>query len=292
MKHFALQLVVLIVLMSCSTEKDKHPEMPIFPQVSNPNYILTPFPYSSFSLYQLDNFVYAHCYDSTNNSHPFVIYNSDFKELKKLPIDHPSHIDASGIIYHLDNGVLNRYAPPLFSKIPLEVISIKDNLDEIRKMYIETHPQDSANTIKISLTVDSLFNQNYKNQLSPTLTCMVDLGDNNYLFSYKNKNLHIHSETHDFKPEEWTTTCPTAEYNNFSNSLAFYDKAIIDYSLQGSNHIALGLTANTIYYYKTLIGQDTLFFKSNYSDIQEIKTSNLSRVYLDGYHNLYLLQQR
>lgn len=280
-----------MLICSCTykeSEKDKFPKIPYFPSSSNAKYKVEAFPFSSYSLQKANNYIYASAYDSLTDSHPFIVFDLNLNQLKTFDAD-VFYIHESDGFYEYDGTKLFRYSPPHFKKELLKTKKIVDNTDSIRTAYLNSEESD---TLRTEFFVGSIFNDVHQKKLeTKDLKCIVHLSEKAYILRYEDYDYLVTCDTYAFRTDNWTSdTCTEAPFLD-ANEIGPFDEVNLGFDLQGSNHIAFGVTLENLYYYRLKIDSDTILFKSRYGLIKELKTENGETILQDGKHNLYRVKK-
>lgn len=285
----------LMLMISCGFQKpeeDKHPEVPLFPQLSNSDFILETFPFDILRLTRTSHFIIASVYDSVSKSHPTLVFDLNLKLKKRFENLNVFLVTNQDEIFALENEQYVRYASPFSSKQVLNFEIISSVQDSLRAIQIAKSTKDTSDKIALAQTVLDLTHTHYQKKYCQNLVCITEINANTFMFQDK-KGLNIYQfESYDFDTKKMEIPICTSAAALQIETLTFYDKIHTGYSVDGSNHIAFGVNADELYYYSVVIDGDSLSFKDSYANMGLYETPQHDVFISDGKHQFWKITKK
>lgn len=271
--------ILLTLTLACSyLEKDKsenkYPHIPSFPETSNSKYIIKKLSFSN-GIRAADNI-----YQNEWNSDSIAIRNSDYNFIKSIRVvGTVEHIDfVTGEIFTFNDSLAYKYAPPDFICEKVARMKFTSSLDSIETR----NPDLETGLFSLSDSIDNL-------RLSNGLLCAIRMSYYHHIIlRYSVGDYLLNTNNRYIELKE----CAENEEPGFSGqSFIPFDKQHLGYSFDGSNHIAIGIVSDDLYYYRYVLDRDTVLFKSSHQYFKFYKTSVGRVLILDGTQDMYEIKK-
>jgi hypothetical protein len=265
---------VVAIFLSCTekeTANDKYPNIPFFPGSSNAKYIFEKKPFRGSV--RLENFIVEEDYESSSEN--VVLFDLSTAKLKEVRVKgNVQYIDRleGSIISRINDSTFLRYPAPAFAS---EIVPFK-------KYYSVV--DDSVKKIRPLLDFRSIRTTG----VNESFPCKTEFPDRlYYLIRERTGSFIVDSRAMNSDLQE----CDFVLDSPFPESfLTAFDNVVLGYSFSGSNHIAFGIEANRLHYYRIVLGQDTISFKNSSEYFQLYQMRGQNPVIIDGYDSLYELK--
>ena len=286
-------LVLLILIYSCNVDrKDKHPDIPYFSTDLSSDITFTPVPEPPrYKGHNASN-IFLSTNDFKENPR-LLVYTLDSKiPVADIPLeDRNPVIDEEGNIYGYNNTLKEAfgYTSTTYTRKSISSLSLKHLNDKnIQKEYKNQIAAKKLSGVALSQFTKDIQQEKLKSLILDSLQCMVKLPYQTYgaILKFPNSEVYTNSSL------LFTNTllvlkdkiaginnCPLASYNedkmfpNGDEHISKTDHITLSYSLEGSNHIAMGVSTKELFYYQLKIDGKTLAFKHPKS-VHEIKHLN------------------
>ncbi|QDO92589.1 hypothetical protein FNB79_00860 [Formosa sediminum] len=303
-----LSITALIVLWSCgykNTEKDKHPDLPIFPEHTNNKINIKPFPFITTDLYYNTDYIFA----NTDNGE-LRILDRNFKTINQLAIQVDlKSITNQGDIYNIETKGDNIKTLKSVYKLSSE------NNFKPEKLEIKTVFARSFHKIRDSLTthlkeksktyIDSMYTLEIEKDKQKTLAKLTEIIEHVDamvhlehievdILKYKNKDVALYSnllffdELEDIKKKKYLPT--VQRITHMQKSPISFDKVVLDNSYSG-NHLVGGFTPIGYNYIALKVDNQTTKFKIKNADngdgIHILNTSKDTIILNDNTYQLF-----
>ncbi|MCR1027021.1 hypothetical protein NQT66_19550 [Cellulophaga baltica] len=278
-------ILLLLVLFSCKTEEDKHPEMLFFEEALKKDFTIENVGNKPNYYRDTEKYVFF----KTDNSAPkkeLIIYNKKSKEqLKTIDIDNLEFvIDREGTIFgfHNESEKAITYKAPLFDKKQLETVSLDQLSDKSLKVtYASEIAQKKLDEAAADKLINEIRNKTIQTTFVDSLNCAMELyGSYELILKYPSKEVYVNdrllfkgsflkSKKYDMK--DCTLANVTLDETDYfgTKHLKLEDEITLAYHLEGSNHFVMGVSSNKLYYYEFRLNDKITKFKSAYP-IKEI----------------------
>lgn len=274
MKRSAFFFVVAIFL-ACTekeTAKDKYPNIPFFPGSSNEKYIFEKKPFRG--AVRLENFIVLEEYEQSGKN--VVLFDLSSSQLKAVRIEGSvEYIDRfeGSIISRTNDSTFLRYRAPAFAR---EIVPFKKYYKIVGDSPSKTRPLLNLRSIRTGV--------------DQTFPCKAKFSNGGYaLIRERSGSFVVDSRIVDNELQDCDYVLEPPFPSKF---LTPFDNVVLGYSFSGSNHIAFGIEANKLHYYRIVLGPDTISFKnaSEYFQLYEMPGQN--PVIIDGNNSLYELKTK
>lgn len=294
MKHLLPLFFIAFVILSCSTvtEEDKYPEMPLLKEVLSEYYTIDTIKsvakYYNTTHTNFDLFLNDKTWD-------LFIYEPESKKLvQQITVDRNFNIAENGSIYYvLENDTGSEFKgyelkpPYVMPPIELDLLVLDGRISyhAISNIYHEEivtkgiEPNSVEMTSYVSKKITEYLTDSIANQLDCVFQISFDEGYR--ILFFKNGDKKIVNDSYHFYSETSNTTtlrhaemkipiCPNnilrnnpEEFLPSNCKLSLLDEVTLDYHVQGSNHFAIGLTPEKLYYYELTIDGKVTSFKTS-----------------------------
>jgi len=267
-------IIILQVAHSCGyqpTEKDKYPNLSLFPNISSKKFQVTKFLHEEYSIEGIYNNLLYMTYTADNNEYGyggknmFSAYSTSYKEIVSFPISYEyKYFDEKGNLYCHINDTIIKYSYPKFYPKRIELFPISSETiynemdDSIQRMKTKNPNFDDYDFVKKELTNRVLhFKSNNSKIRYFQLHEEVILYIKNKIYWMPDNYLDKINMT---KIDDLWRKKSTLKNQQQSGKLSVFDNAALKNEGSG-NHFTMSFYQSGFEYYNLVMLNDTIQFK-------------------------------
>lgn len=312
--NYSSILIILIficlsvfVIQSCGyrmTEDDKYPDMEVYPQTSNPDYVIDSLFEINGKIRYTEKYMYASTIkksDKDSDLSYLSVLDKELNILKEIFVDESSNqvkynIDSDDNIYLVARDKeLYRYTYPWKNAEKLPKIIDVTQTDSLKLVYADLiEKRLAANSLfYVGGFIDSIFNAQIQN-LYKVNTCVlpIDPYKTDYyvvLNDYEGRQsygiIHDYSEIWQKSYQNNKASCnPKIEdysYSNKTNSPNLHLEQAALGNKSSGNHLVFWFTPHGYDYYKIEVNGDTIRFKIQNDNLSYPTFTQIGSVFTD-----------
>lgn len=273
-KYNLFYLLLPLLILGCgysATEKDKYPELPIFPELTSSKLKLDSLDYSVNNLKYDANYYYAVC--DNDGYRFFCIFDQHFKLIRKIENSSADfNVRENGDVYLYNSSEIYKYTFPWSEAKPVKILhgqaindSIRLTIQKDPSNYLEeidSIKQKRIDSLKLKV-LDRRIDQDY-------LYCYL-INNANILFIYKDKEYYLIDSDYYINFSKGKKINSFVDKNMIKTELNLkaFDKANLSNSSSG-NHVAFSFHPSGYNYYQLKIGESLTKFKIYNDDLNHI----------------------
>lgn len=326
--HFLIALLLFYLVSSCGyrkTEKDKYPDMPVFPNMEGGSVKMDTIPFRYISLSEIvynDKYYFVPYYTDYNHSGMAVV-DGVLNLISNWSYDNSNFTyltDTLGSVIAIDriNKTASKYQAPYIeaTDIPfLKMDKLRERLGEKYNSFLEEAKRADSSYVNTDNILDSIYMAHLLEKHKGYTPYLLTGGSYDYppciIFVDKKepeKQLLAEIPPYSIEPEEWNIgTYPLLKKrvidlpDTENPSLVNFDDAVLENRFGGSgNHFVADISfrqSGYQYYKLTENGKEHLFkiyhTNLNFSVLQEIKNPFNNQVLFinNENNNLYLIRK-